>query len=132
MNANEIVAAWRAVNELGGVLLPYKAARKLAGLKKRLSGEVETVLEMERALAREHGGHKQPNGSYQFDTPEAAAAFSEAHKAALEEDDPEITFQAVDLSRYTGQISISASALEALEGIVIFEHGEGEDDGDHG
>lgn len=42
----------------------------------------------------------------------------------MEEDDPSIQFDPVDISKYTNQISISASSVEALDGLVIFEEGD--------
>ena len=74
-----------------------------------------------------YGGKRQPAGSYRFESAEKTAEYLEAHKKAMEEDDPSITFRPVDLSKYVGQISLSAASVESLEGFVIFE--EGDDDG---
>lgn len=124
MTPNQIVAAHKAMIELGGVVFPYKTARKVAGLKKRLADEVQAVLDMEKALAEQYGGKRQATGSYRFESQEKIAEYLEAHRLAMEEDDPSIQFDPVDISKYTNQISISASSVEALDGLVIFEEGD--------
>ena len=127
MTPEKIVAANRAMAELGSVVFPYRVARQVAGLKKRLAEEVQAVVDLEKALAEQYGGKRQPSGAYRFESAEKTAEYLEAHKKAMEEDDPSITFRPVDLSKYVGQISLSAASVEALEGFVIFE--EGDDDG---
>lgn len=124
MTPEKIVAAHKAMTELGSVVFPYRVARQVAGLKKRLAEEVQAVVDLEKALAEQYGGKRQATGSYRFESQEKTAEYLEAHRLAMEEDDPSIQFDPVDISKYTNQIRISASSVEALDGFVIFEEGD--------
>ena len=42
---NEVLSAYRAIQELSKVVLPYKEARAVMNAKRALSTEFETVLE---------------------------------------------------------------------------------------
>lgn len=121
MTPKQIVAAYKAIHELSGTVLPYRAARGVEALKKRLTEEFETVLEMERNLAEEYGG-KLGSGGYRFPDREQAERFRTIHNAAMEQED-DIPLPAVDLSKYTDMLRISPGAIEALEGLVIWEEG---------
>lgn len=120
---NRIVSAYKAIHELSGTVFPYREARGVAKLKKRLTEEFETVLGMEKSLVEEYGG-KCASGSYQFPDQDLAERFRQVYSAAMEQED-DIPLSAVDLSKYTDTIRLSPGAVEALEGLVIFEKGEG-------
>lgn len=118
LTQDRIIGAYRAVHELTGAVLPYRASRSIAALKKRLSEEIDVISDMERAVVDRHGGNPD-NGAYKFDSPEAAAA-CDGELRALRAQEDDIELPDVDLSEYTGQLRLSANALEALEGLVIF------------
>lgn len=120
MTGNQIIAAYRATNELAGLPLPYRAARSLALLRKKLGEEAEIFMELEEAAVKKHGGVRKGGGSYRFPTPGAAQACA-VELEELREDDVEIELPAVDLSDFADVINISPAGLEALEGIVCFE-----------
>ena len=121
MNQQKIIDAYAAVHELTGTVLPYRAARGIASLKRALTEEMEAIIDWETALAKEHGGTAQGDGRFSFETPEQNQAFLEALKAGREQDDPEIRLPSVDLSRCVGNLRITPKAVEALDGLVIFE-----------
>lgn len=120
MTGTQIVGAYRAVRELLDVVLPYRASREIARLKKRLDEEFSTVLSMEQALVKKYGGESHENGKYHFPSPEDTKAFAEELSAAMRQED-HIKLPQVDLSPYSGLIRVSADAIEALEGLVVFD-----------
>lgn len=120
MTPSKIVEAHRAVLELSRIVLPYPAARKLARLQSRLASEVDTIHNMEVAMAEEHGGTMRRNGACDFPSAEDREAFEDAREDYLAQEDNSIHLPKVDLSMYTAMIRVSASALTALEGIVDF------------
>lgn len=120
MTPNQITAAYRAVLELSNIVLPYKAARSVAGLKKRLAEENDIVVDMEKKLVAQYGGEVRHGGACEFPDPDAAERFRAVLNEAREQE-ADIKLPTVDLSAHTGLIRISPAAIEALEGIVIFE-----------
>ena len=126
MTPKQIVAAHEAMKELSKVPLPYKVARQLSGLNRRLDQEVETISSMEHALVEEFQGSIERNG-IQFPDNETATAFDEKRKAFMEEDVP-LKLPMVDLSKFADNLRISSGAVGALEGLVRFER-EAETDG---
>ena len=56
MTPNEILNAYRGVLELSRCVLPFKVARAVAGLKKALQAEYETLSDAEAAIAEKNGG----------------------------------------------------------------------------
>lgn len=123
MRQRDVVAAYRAALELGEVRLPYRKAREVAALRRRLREEYETAAEREMDLARELGVEPGENG--RFRTREAARAgeFRRRREEQMNEE-AEIGLPVVDLSEFADMVQLSANCLEALEGIVIFEKGE--------
>lgn len=120
MTADQIVKAYRAVHELHGMVLPYRAARDVARLKRKLDEEMKVIVQMEQTIVGKYKGKTQANGSYQFETP----AMANACKVELDQfnqDEAPVDLPMVDLSEYADQICISAGAIEALEGLITFE-----------
>ena len=109
------------------MVLPFKTARAVARLRKRLKVEFSTVVEMEKVIVDSCGGQTCENG-YKFPGPEQTQAFQEGHRKMMEQED-EISLPVVDLSAYADQLRITPAAIEALEGIVIFEKEERETEG---
>ncbi len=120
MTPVEIVNAYRGSLELSNIVLPYKEARGVAHLKKRLEKENDIVAETEKAMAEQHGGKPNLDGTYSFGSPEEAGKFREALSEFRKQND-EIDLPMVDLSKHTSLLRLSPSAVEALDGIVIFE-----------
>lgn len=120
MTPNEIKNAYRAVQELSGVVFPYRVSRGISALKKRLGEELDTVAGMEKALVEKYGGKVDRNGSITL-SGENAQAFSEEYNALMSQDDESIKLPAVDVSAFADTLRISPGAVDALEGIVIFE-----------
>lgn len=119
MTPKQIVAAREAMKELSKIPLPYKVARQLSGLNRRLDQEIETISSMERALVEEFQGSIERNG-IQFPDNEAATAFDEKRKTFMEED-VAFSLPVVDLSKFADNLRISSGAVEALEGLIRFE-----------
>lgn len=119
MTPRKIMGAYKAIHELIPIVLPYKAARQITKLKKRLVEEFETVVAQEEALVQEYGGQREGN-RYKFSDEQVAQDFQVAHTAFLNQEDS-IDLPHVDLSSYQDMIRVSIGAIEALEGIVTFE-----------
>lgn len=122
MTPNQIVNAYKAIRCLSDVVLPYKKARELSRLKKRIADEFGVVVEMESALVDKYRG-KRDGGKYTFDSPETTNAFLTEYEKAMEQD-AVFALRPVDLSDHIGQLKISVEAIEALDGIIIFEKDE--------
>lgn len=120
MTPKQVTAAYRAVLELSNIVLPYKSARSVATLAKRLAEENNVVADMEKNLVAEFGGKMRPGGVCDFADQNTAKRFQTALEAAREQED-EIRLPTVDLSEYTNLIRITPASIDALEGIVIFE-----------
>lgn len=127
MTPNEIKNAYKAVQELSGVVFPYRVSRGISALKKRLGEELDTVAGMEKALVEKFGGKVDRNGSITL-SGEHAQAFSDEYNALMAQDDESIKLPAVDVSAFADTIRVSPGAVDALEGIVIFDK-EAEDNG---
>lgn len=120
LKQKEAVAAYRAVLELAEVRLPYRTAREVAAMRRRLREEYETAAERELALAKELGVEALETGKFRTKDPAAAEAFRRRHEEQMAEE-AEIDLPAVDLSGFTEMLQVSPDCLEALEGIVVFE-----------
>lgn len=127
MTPRQISNIYSALGELGGIVLPYKLSRKLAGLIRAVRREYETVVSGEDALIEKYGGKRTGNG-ISFGDVDTAQAFGEAFEKYCSEDDESISFSPVDISAYTAQLNISPRAVDTLDGVVIFER-EGRADG---
>lgn len=119
MTPEKIIKAYEAILQLERNILPYPAARSVRNLKKKLEEEINTIMEMERSIVDYYDGEQYEN-RYKFQTRDAAEACAKAIDEAMKQSD-DVELPKVDLSRHTEKISISAAAMEALDGIVIFE-----------
>ena len=119
MTPNQIVNARAAIQELSRVVLPYKTARQVARLKRRIDEEFEVVSSMEKAIVEEFGGSLK-GVRREFPDESTAAAFDEKIYAYWDED-AEIKLPTVDLSKYAENIRISPATIDALEGLVKWE-----------
>lgn len=124
MTPERIVKIYDALDELAGVRFPYKVARQLAVLNRRVNEETAIISTMERDLVKQFGGTVSKLGALRFDSNEAREAFAAAHAAIMQEENEEVSLPTVDLSKYTSMLTLSPSALDALEGIIIFERGD--------
>ena len=120
MTPNQIKDAYGAIQQLSGVVFPYRVSRGLSALKKRLGEELDTVAGMEKALVEKYGGKVGRNGSIKIAGADAQA-FADEYNAMMVQDDESIKLPVVDVSAFADTIRISPGAVEALEGIVIFE-----------
>lgn len=123
MTPTEIKNAYKAVQELSGVVFPYRVSRGISSLKKRLGEELDTVASMEKALVEKYSGTVGRNGSIKISGADAQA-FADEYNAMMAQDDGSIKLPVVDVSKFAEVIHISPGAVEALEGIVIFEKEE--------
>ncbi len=119
MTPNQIVSAHEAIRELSRVVLPYKTARQVARLKRRIDEEFEVIVSMESSVMEEFGGSKE-QGRMQFPDSSAAEAFDEKMRLYMEEE-AEMKLPTVDLSKYAENIRISPATIDALEGLVKWE-----------
>lgn len=120
LSPRRVMSAYKAIRELSGQVFPYQTARAVMALKKRLDEEFSTALALENALVSEFGGETDGSGRFRFPDEEAEGAFLEKYRAAMDET-AEIRLPRLDLSRYAGNLRLSAETLEALDGIVQFE-----------
>ena len=123
MTPNQIIEACGGIRELTALVLPFKQARALAALKRALQEELDAIIENDMNLAESLGGKKE-GSDYVFSDQEAKAEFLAKTAKAHEEDDETLKLPTVDLSGQTSQLRISANAIMALEGIVIFDREE--------
>lgn len=120
MTPNQIKNAYRAIQELSGVVFPYRVARGIAALKKRLLEEVEAVAAMESALVEKYGGKIDRTGNAKV-SGKNAQAFVDEYNAMMEQNDESIQLPVVDVSAFADTLRISPDAVGWLEGIVLFE-----------
>lgn len=120
MTPNQIKNAYRAIQELSGVVFPYRVARGIAALKKRLLEEVEAVAAMESALVEKYGGKIDRTGNAKV-SGENAQAFVDEYNAMMEQNDESIQLPVVDVIAFADTLRISPDAVGWLEGIVLFE-----------
>lgn len=121
MTAEQIITAYKAVGQLTDVTLPFKEARGIAKLQKRLGEEIETIGKMERNLVADMGGEIREDDSIHFPTDEAAAEYLARHKELFSQDDDSIQLPKVDLSKCTSGLRLTPGAIDALEGIIKFD-----------
>ena len=119
MTPNQIVTARAAIQELSRVVLPYKTARQVARLKRRIDEEFEVVTSMEKAIVEEFGGSME-GLRRKFPDESTAVAFDEKMRLYMEEE-TEIKLPTVDLSKYAENIRISPATIDALDGLVKWE-----------
>ena len=120
LKQKEVIAAYKAILELAETRFPYRTAREVSALRRRLREEYETVAERELALAKELGVESTETGRFRTRDPAKAEEFRRRHEAQMDEA-AEIDLPAVDLSEFTETLQVSPDCLEALEGIVAFE-----------
>lgn len=123
MRAQQIIDAYRGLGELVTVSLPFREARGILRLKKAIETELEAVRGYEEQLVEKYGGTFE-GGKITFASEDNYNAFTSERGAFLREEHPEITLPGVDLSGHAGLLRLTASALEALDGIVKFEEGD--------
>lgn len=120
MTPNQITSAYKAIIRLSNAVFPYKTARSIAKLKRRLAEEVDTISDTEKRIIEKYGGTVKKNGSVTIEDREQADACVEELDGFREQED-DIKLPVVDLSKYVDSIRISPSDIDALDGIVIFE-----------
>lgn len=120
LKQKDVIAAYKAILELAEVRFPYRTAREVYALRRRLREEYEVVAERELTLAKELGVETLETGKFRTRDPAAAEAFRRRHEEQMNEE-AEITLPAVDLSEFAETLQVSPDCLEALEGIVAFE-----------
>ncbi len=119
MTPNQIAAAYKAVHELTGTVFPYKTARAVVLLKKKLREEFDVIVSARNALVKGCGGRDE--GEYiHFDDNTASNEFYAEYQDMMNED-VDIELPHIDLSKYADSVRISPDAIAALEGIVAFE-----------
>ena len=128
MTPTQITAAYRAAVEVSKTVLPYQVARRVAKLLRALAAEVDVVAAADRALADQFGGEVSAGGSITFRDQEQAAEFAAARAEYLRQE-ADIHLPRVDLSKYVDMMRITPEAIYALDGIVVFDVEEGDDDG---
>lgn len=123
LKQREVIAAYKAVHELAEVRFPYKTAREVAALRRRLREEYETAAEREARLAEAMGVEAVGTGQFRTKDPAKAEAFRKQNEKQMDEE-AEIDLPVVDLSAFAETLRVSPDCLEALGGIVVFEKEE--------
>lgn len=119
MTPRKVLNAYRAIKEISGTVFPYKTARAVAALKRKLQAEVDVIADTERALVEKYGG-KMTGSRVDFDSAENVTAFQTEYNNFMEQG-AEIDLPVVNLSKHTDALRLAPDTIEALEGIVIFE-----------
>ena len=119
MTGNQVLEAYMAIMELSKCVLPYKAARGVAGLKRALQVEYETLRDAEGSVAEKHGG-TFTGGQWVFPDSERKNEF-DMEMAGFMEEDVDIDLPKVDISKYSDQLRLSPNTIFSLDGIVVFE-----------
>ena len=127
MTPKKIINIYAALSELNSVVFPYKVARKIAGLNKRVREEFEIIVGQETALVKKYEGKRERDGKITFYDTEKAEKFAEEFEA-MQNEDVDISLVPVDISKYVDGLQLTPQSIEALEGVIIFEVGD--DDGD--
>ena len=123
MTPREIINIHNALNELSKTVFPYKIARKVAGLSKRVKEELEVINTQERAITNKYNGKYEPGGKINFPSTDAAVKFAKEFDAMMDED-VGIHLTPVDVSKYADTLQLTPQTIEALEGVIIFEEGD--------
>lgn len=108
-----------AIMELSRCVLPYKAARGVAGLKRALQSEYETLRDSEGSIAEKHGG-TLTGGQWTFQDASAKEGFDK-ELADFMQEDVDIDLPKVDISKYSDQLRLSPNTIFSLDGIVVFD-----------
>lgn len=119
MTPDKVLSAYRAIKEISGLAFPYKTARSVAKLKRRLQEEAEIVENANRALVEKYGGKLKGN-KVRFEDPEQFEKFQAEYNDFMGQD-ADIKLPTVDLSKHTSVMRLSPDTIEALDGIVLFE-----------
>lgn len=120
MTPKQLVSIYQSLNELSNVVLPYQKTREMVRLRRRVQDEIDTILTMEQTLAAKYGGTQGKDKTYHFPDVEKTKQFAQEHTQFYEHEEV-IELPTVDLSQYTGFIRLSPAAMEALDGVVLFE-----------
>lgn len=123
MTPREIINIHNALNELSKTVFPYKLARKIAGLSKRVKAEIEVINSQERAITNKYNGKYEPGGKISFPDTDTAVEFTREFDAMMDED-VDIRLTPVDVSKYADTLQLTPQTIEALEGVIIFEEGD--------
>lgn len=123
MTPREIINIHNALNELSKTVFPYKTARKIAGLSKRVKEEIDIINSQEHAIANKYGGKYEPGGKINFSDSDAAVKFAKEFDVMMDED-VDVNFTPVDVSKYTDALRLTPKTIEALDGVIIFEEGD--------
>ena len=126
MTPRKIIDAHRAIKEISGMCFPYKTARAVAALKRRLQEEADIVADAQRSLVEHYGGKAKGN-QVTFADEETVLEFQNHYNDFMNED-TEVNLPTVDLSKHTNMFCLSPDTIDALDGIVIFEK-EGTENG---
>lgn len=127
MTPREILKIRDALSELNNVVFPYKIARKIAGLNRHVQNEVDVISAQENALINKFHGKRKGN-SLDFGDVDVLEQFLSERNEMMEEDNEEIRFTPVDLHQYTNLLNLTPKAIDALDGVIIFEAGDDDDD----
>lgn len=119
MTGNQVLEAYRGVLELSKCVLPYKAARGVAALKRVLQNEYETLRDSESSIAETHGGTLS-GGQWTFPDIPSRETFDK-ELADFMQEDVDMDFPKVDISKYADQLRISPDTIFSLDGIVVFD-----------
>lgn len=123
MTPAEVINVHNALYELSKTVFPYKTARKIAGLSKRVKEEIDIINSQEHAIADKHGGKYEPGGKINFPDEDAAVEFAREFDAMMNEE-VDINFTPVDVSKYADALRLTPKTIETLDGVIIFEEGD--------
>ena len=119
MTPRQIIEIYRALRELEDVVFPYKQAREIAGLCKRVNEEFELIVQQENKLAAKYNGKRDGHKRLVFDNAEHSEAFAVEYNEMLD-GEIDVDLQRVDLSKYADRLQLSPRSLSALERVINF------------
>lgn len=121
MTPTKIVAIHNAVNELSVCVLPYRNARDVNKLKRKVQDEIDTIVSAEKAIVEKHSGQFTDTG-FKFNTEEDAKAFRAEYENFMSQD-AEVDLPKIDLSQCADLLRLTPNAIDSLDGIVNFGDG---------
>lgn len=122
LNAKRIISATQAISSLATVPLAYRYARQINRLKRWLDEECESITNAQIALVRKHHGTVHSDGAITFETLEDRKSFiGETDRQFQESIDYDVPVCDLRDGCDSADLRISAIALDALDGMVIFD-----------
>lgn len=122
LNAQRIISAAQAITSLTTTTFAYRYARQISRLKRWLDEECTSISNAQIALVEKYHGVVHADGSITFDAPDDQKSFiAETSRQFQESIDYDVPVCDLRGGCNNDDLRISAVALEALDGMIIFD-----------